>query len=191
MWLLQDRVNYEHSPNLKSQLGPSGSISTWSSSFLLRIKKRRRNKNHLLSRFINTLEIWDDGAKCIYLGNIWETYLQSQLWSKSYGQYSNKLSDLGGSQDLRILPFTLLNESHWFRVYKNFYLTGLELFVFLFLKASFKKQYGCCKQDFNYCSHISYIFYSPPSLPPFMSGIICSELTLSIYVLPTSSQQFC
>lgn len=48
-------------------------------------------------------------------------------------------------EGLRILPFTLLNESHWFRVFKNYYLTGLELFVFLFLKASFKKLYDYCK----------------------------------------------
>lgn len=80
----------------------------------------------------------------------WEIF-EKHTFNHSYGANPtvNIQINLVILEGLRILPFTLLNESHWFRVYKNFYLTGLELFVFLFLKANFKKQYGYCKQDFN------------------------------------------
>ena len=74
-------------------------------------------------------------------------YLRNSTFNHSYGANPmvNIQINLVILEGLRILPFTLLNESHWFRVYKNYYLTGLELFVFLFLKASFKKKYGYCK----------------------------------------------
>lgn len=116
LWLLQDRVNYEHSPNVKSQIGPSGSISTWSSNFPLRIKKRRKIKTTYWVDLLIHLRSGGWSQNAVYSENIWEIYLQSQLWSKSYSQYSDKLSDLRGSQDTP--HSTLLNESHWFRVFK-------------------------------------------------------------------------